>query len=160
MGWTGRFFGVCQTRSLSRVVLDTGVLIEVLRAAEAAETIIRHRWRPLLSAVVHAELVRGADTSVERAYVAQLARHYPPVAPTARHWEKCGTVLARLRREQNYDPAGIPGIQNDVLIALLARDHGVPVVTTDRAHFERIASLVRGVAILPWTLNPLPLADG
>jgi predicted nucleic acid-binding protein len=141
---------------LSRVVLDTGVLIEVLRSAEAAEAIIRRRWRILLSAVVHAELVRGADTKVERAYVAQLARHHPPAAPTARQWAKCGAVLARFRREQHFDPAGIRGIQNDVLIALLARDHGVPVVTTDRADFERIAGLVRGVGVLPWTLEACP----
>jgi predicted nucleic acid-binding protein len=139
---------------LSRVVLDTGVLIEVLRDAEAADTVIRRRWRILLSAVVHSELVRGADTKVERAYVAQLARHHPPVAPTERQWERCGIVLARLRREQGYDPAGIRGIQNDVLVALLARDHGVPVVTTDRTDFERIAALVLGVSVLPWTRRP------
>ena len=108
----------------------------------------------MLSGVVHSELVRGADRRTERAYVAQLARNYPSVAPTVGQWERCGKVLARLRREQGYDAAGLRGIQNDVLIALTAREHGVPVVTTDRADFERIAELVRGLAVMPWTVDP------
>jgi len=138
---------------VSRVLLDTGVFVEILRKSEAAETLIRRRWRILLSSVVHSELLRGVDTRTERAYVAHLARNYPPAAPTLGQWERCGQVLARLRRARGYDARGLRGIQNDVLIALAARDHGVPVVTTDRADFERIAEWVRGLTVVPWATD-------
>ena len=136
-----------------RVLPDTGVLVEVLRHREAAEALVRCGWLFRLSAVVHAELLRGADTRAERAYVAQLARTHPPLAPTPGQWERCGLVLARLRREQHFDPAGLRAIQNDVLIALTARGAGCPVVTTDLSDFNRIASLIRGLRVVPWPLK-------
>ena len=135
------------------VLPDTSVLVEVLRRREAAEALARRRWLFRLSAVVHSELLRGADTRAERAYVVQLARSHTPLAPTAGQWVRCGQVLARLRREQHFDPAGLRAAQNDVLIALTARDLGCPVLTIDLADFNRIALFIRGLRTVPWPLT-------
>jgi predicted nucleic acid-binding protein len=133
---------------VSLLVPDTSVFIELLRRRSAAEELLGRPWRLRLSAVVLAELVRGAESRVEERYVRALARSFPPLAPSAEQWGECGRLLRRLRRERHFDARGLRAIQNDALIALTARGLGAPVFTTNAVDFELLAGHLRGLRVL------------
>lgn len=133
---------------MSLVAPDTGVLIVVFRDRAVADDLARKRWRFRVSAVVHSELTRGADTPGERRYVAAVTRALPPIAPSAGQWIRCGEILRLLRRDRDFDARGMRAIQNDVLIALMARDLGLPLVTTNVRDFELIAEFLRGLHVV------------
>jgi predicted nucleic acid-binding protein len=135
---------------VSLVVPDTGVLIELFRDSAALLIKERHRWRFRISAVVHSELLRGAHRPSEKRFVDALARGFGPIAPTPAQWSSCGRLLAQLHRDQHFDGRGVQLIQNDVLVALTARDLGLPVVTTNPSDFALIASYARGLKVLPF----------
>jgi predicted nucleic acid-binding protein len=130
------------------VVPDTGVLIEIFRDAAALLIKERNRWRFRISAVVHSELVRGAQSASEKRFVDSLSRGFAPIAPTPAQWSRCGSVLAQLHRDHHFDGRGMQLIQNDALLALTARDLGLPVLTTNPTDFELIAPYARGLKVL------------
>ena len=130
------------------VVLDTCVWIELGRSEAAAAAILEQRWRLRLSAVVLSELLRGMRSTAEKRFVRSLARSFPAIVPNVAHWIGCGDVLAKLRDDDHFDRRGLQLIQNDVLIALAARDLGLPVVTTNVDDYQRIARLARGVKVI------------
>lgn len=133
-----------------RALLDTAVFVDVLRERRAADSILAQRWVIVLSAVVYSELLRGARSRVENNYLTQLARSHAPVAPTADQWARCGALQARLRREEDFDASGLRRVQNDLLIALTARDLGCLLVTPNGRDFERLSSYLRGVRVTRW----------
>ncbi len=133
---------------MALVVPDTGVLIELFRDARAVAEKERQRWTFRVSAVVHSELARGALTPSEKRFVDSLARAFNPVAPTSSQWAKCGSVLSQLHRDHQYDRRGMQLIQNNVLIALTARELGLPLVTMNESDFVLIAGYVRGLNVI------------
>ena len=131
-------------------LLDTGVYIRSWIDASWWDAFDR-TLRPFivrLSSVVLSELRRGAVAVAARRRVDQLRRAAAEIwAPSDSDWWKAGVVLAKLGEQHGFDAAGKRRIQNDVLIALLARRHGARVVTTDRVDFERINGLVTGLRV-------------
>ncbi len=119
------------------VVFDSSVLIDQIRSNRhvkrifAIEGVVRH------SAVVLAELWRGATTAVDRKAVAALERAHPILTPTANNWLESGHLLAEMRDDKGFEPAKLRSLHFDVLIALTARAYGAKVITSNRADFEQ-----------------------
>ena len=120
------------------VIFDSSILIDHLRTnchalrMAALDDLVRY------SAVVLAELWRGAATQAEQAFLHALERNYPIFAPTEKDWLESGRILAKIQKERGFEPAKLRDLHFDVLIALSARSHGATLITSNRADFELI----------------------
>jgi predicted nucleic acid-binding protein len=126
--------------SSSLVILDTSILVDYLRTGQHQD-----RMNSLVgilrnSAVVLAELWRGASKPAERAYLRNLEKNLPVLVPSKQNWLDSGELLSQMRRDRGFTPEKLRNLHFDVLIALTARSHGARLVTSDRSDFELIAS--------------------
>jgi predicted nucleic acid-binding protein len=126
--------------SSSLVILDTSILVDYLRTGQHQD-----RMNSLVgilrnSAVVLAELWRGASKPAERAYLRNLEKNLPVLVPSQQNWLDSGELLSQMRRDRGFTPEKLRNLHFDVLIALTARSHGARLVTSDRSDFELIAS--------------------
>ena len=125
------------------VIFDTSVLVDELRTGrhrkriESAEGLVR------TSAVVLAELLRGAIGPLEHKFLRSLVRNHPILTPTERNWLESGEILARIHADHGCAPSKLRDLHFDVLIALTARSHGARLITSNRADFEMINSCRR-----------------
>jgi predicted nucleic acid-binding protein len=122
------------------VILDTSILVDDLRTARH-----RHRIRTLNgvirnSAVVMAELWRGAVTLADRAALLDLDKNHPTLTPTEKNWLDSGKILGEIRAARGFTPDKLRDMHFDVLIALTARSHGARLITSNRTDFELIAA--------------------
>jgi predicted nucleic acid-binding protein len=135
-----------------KVLLDTNVLIDYLRADLYAEwvfggvsNIIR-----FLSSIVLMELRIGADTARRQRAVDRLQAAFPTsrvIAPLPPLFDQAG----RLFRTLHGDGSGLDdrlGPVNDLLIALTARQIGATVLTNNLDDFRRIARYLPGLRIV------------
>jgi predicted nucleic acid-binding protein len=119
-------------------VFDTSVLLDQFRTGRHAER-IAHLDIPIRnSAVVLAELWRGATTVEERELVLEFEENYPILTPTTEEWIESGQILATLRARHGFDPAKLRDLHFDVLIALNARSQGARLITSNGNDFEVI----------------------
>lgn len=118
------------------VVLDTSVFISLLRHGQHVERAVGRGGLIRLSAVVIAELYRGATERVEQRLVDQLVRNHPVLTPTAADWVESGRLLRRLNVRHALGPARLRALHFDALIALTARRHGALLVTADVTDFQ------------------------
>lgn len=65
------------------------------------------------------------------------------LTPTANHWLECGKISEKLLRGKKIGKPEVMLLQNDVLMALLARDANLRLITADRKDFSRIASEIK-----------------
>jgi predicted nucleic acid-binding protein len=120
------------------VILDSSVFIDQFRADGHRERIDSIDEPIRTSAVVLAELWRGASAQAEKALLGALERRYPVLAPTEKNWLESGQILARMHNDYGFEPRKLRELHFDVLIALTARTHGVRLITSNRADFELI----------------------
>ena len=119
-------------------IFDTSVYINHLRTGchqaqlDSFSGLIRN------SAVVLAELWRGASKPAERDFLSQLGQNHPILVPTTHHWLESGQILSRLSRDHGFSAQKLRDLHFDVLIALTARSCGGRVVTSNRHDFELI----------------------
>lgn len=116
------------------VIVDTSVLIDFLKnrapnAAEVAALITSKRIRT--TGVIMAELLQGARTATEDAYVVELLEGIPAIEVTSALWMNAGKLSRSLRRK------GITLPLSDISIAALAIEQNLSVFTLD-GHFEQI----------------------
>jgi predicted nucleic acid-binding protein len=122
----------------SLVIFDTSVFVDHLRTGchqgriESVTGIIR------TSAVVLAELWRGATKPAERAFLKELQKNHPILTPTEKNWLESGQILHRVRADKGFSPEKLRDLHFDVLIALTARSYGARLITSNRADFELI----------------------
>jgi len=122
------------------VIFDTSVLVDELRTGRHRKKIDSVDGLVRTSAVVLAELWRGAIDTAERKLLMALARNHPVLTPTEQNWIESGEILARIRADRGFAPARLRDLHFDVLIALTARSHGARLITTNRTDFELINS--------------------
>ena len=122
------------------VIFDTSVLVDELRTGRHRKKIESVDGLVRTSAVVLAELWRGATDAAERKFVLALTRNYPILTPTEKNWLESGEILARIRADHGFAPAKLRDLHFDVLITLTARCHGACLITTNRTDFELINS--------------------
>ena len=131
--------------------LDTNVLVHALRQPPELDRLKTFlSWAlpsTVLSSIVAAELTAGARTEKARrllddALLAPFERRGRILAPSAAAWRRGGAVLAR---------AGTSGVsasrQNDVLLAVQAREHGWVVVTRD-SDLRTLRTQVSGLQVV------------
>src|ERR1700686_2451667 len=122
------------------VIFDTSVLVDHLRANRH-----RHRMETLTglvrnSAVVLAELGRGAITPADHKFLNALRRNHPTLSPTENNWLASGKILASIHADRGYPAHKLRDLHFDVLIALTARSNGTRLITSNRTDFELINS--------------------
>lgn len=120
------------------IILDTSVFIDNLRAGRHRERIANLSGLVRSSAVVLAELWRGAATAADREFLRAIAKNHPVLTPTEGNWLESGQILTKIRTERGYTPDKLRGLHFDVLIALTARSHGARLITSNRVDFETI----------------------
>jgi predicted nucleic acid-binding protein len=131
------------------VIFDSSVFVDDLRTGCHA-----HRFAFLddlvrTSAVVLAELWRGATTKAEQLFLHALERRYPVLAPTEMNWIESGQILLKVQRDDGFEGRKLRDLHFDVLIALTARSHGATLITSNRADFELIREY-RGFKLEVW----------
>jgi predicted nucleic acid-binding protein len=114
------------------VIADTSVLIDFLKdrapnAAAVAELIGSKRI--LTTGIIMAELLQGARSAREEAYVTELIDAIPAIEITAALWIKAGKLSCSLRRK------GITLPLSDVAIGVAALECNCSVFTIDD-HFK------------------------
>ena len=124
----------------SFVVFDTSVFVDHLRTAKHQTRLQNISGLVRTSAVVLAELWRGATANAERRFLRALERNHPVLVPTAKHWIESGEVLSVIRAMRGFAPEKLRDLHFDVLIALTARSLGARLITSNRKDFE----LIRG----------------
>ena len=122
------------------VIFDSSVLIDQFRTncytqrIDSLDDLVRN------SAVVLAELLRGATTRTEQAVIKTLEQRYPIFTPTENIWLESGELLIKIQRDHGFQGRKLRDLQFDVLIALTARSNGARLITSNRADFELIKS--------------------
>ena len=120
------------------VVFDTSILVDQFRFGRHTARIGSMSGLVRSSAVVLAELLRGATTAAERRVVEAIRRNHPVLTPTENNWVESGELLAKLRAASGFAASKLRDLHFDVLIALTVRSHGARLVTSNRADFELI----------------------
>jgi predicted nucleic acid-binding protein len=136
---------------VGKVLLDTNVLIDFLRAGLHTEwvlggygTVVR-----FISAVALLELRLGADTPKRKKAVDRIQHAFQSgrtLGLTASMLDHAG----RLFRAMHGNASGLSdrlGPMNDVLIALTAREIGATVITNNLLEFRRIAAKLPGLKV-------------
>jgi predicted nucleic acid-binding protein len=119
-------------------IFDTSVLVDQLRTdrhrrrIETVSGVVRN------SAVVMAELWRGAVTHAERVFLQELGKNHPTLTPTENNWLESGELLGKIQADRGFTPAKLRDLHFDVLIALTARSHGARLITSNRTDFELV----------------------
>lgn len=122
------------------VIFDTSIFVDHLRSGRHQGRIEAITGLVRTSAVVVAELWRGATKPAERKFLRTLARNHPILTPTEKNWLESGQLLARIHADKGFGPEKLRDLHFDVLIALTARSCGARLVTSNRADFELISS--------------------
>jgi predicted nucleic acid-binding protein len=130
-------------------VFDSSVFIDDLRTGRHDQKIRAINGLIRTSAVVLAELWRGATTPAEREFLRALGRNHPILTPTESNWLESGQVLEKLRSDEGFTPDKLRDLHFDVLIALTVRSHGACLITSNRSDFEMI-SHYRGFRFEVW----------
>ncbi len=120
------------------IVFDTSVLVDEVRTGRHRKKIESMDGIVRTSAIVLAELWRGASDAAERKFLAALTRNYPILTPTEKNWIESGEILSRIRADHGFSPGKLRDLHFDALIALTARAHGARLITTNRTDFELI----------------------
>lgn len=112
-----------------KVVADTSVLLDFLDGSIADPyKLIRPYRMVFVSPVAFHEILRTYSEEFHSGLLHELGEELLP-PPKLEHWIEAARVLRKLypvRKEKN-----VARMQNDVLIALAARDLGVPVWSRD-----------------------------
>jgi len=119
-------------------VIDTSVYIDNLRSGQFKQELLDLGLIVRCSAVVLAELSRGARSSAMKRFVDDLAKNLRIIAPNEREWIESGRIVSRLVGAKGYDIHKTRELHFDVLIALTARRIGAYLITSNGADFRAI----------------------
>jgi predicted nucleic acid-binding protein len=119
-------------------ILDTSVYIDNLRSGRFKQEILELKFVVRLSAVVLAELARGARSREMRRFVDDLGKNLRIIAPNEREWIQSGRIVNRLVAAKGFDIHKTREIHFDVLIALTARRIGACLITCNADDFTAI----------------------
>jgi predicted nucleic acid-binding protein len=120
------------------VIFDTSVFVDHLRTGRHQQRIQSVTGLIRTSAVVLAELWRGASKPAEREFLRALEKNHPVLTPTEGNWLESGQLLAKINADKGFTPDKLRDLHFDVLIGLSARSHGARLITSNRSDFELI----------------------
>jgi predicted nucleic acid-binding protein len=119
-------------------ILDTSIYVDDLRTGRPAERLESVSGFLRNSAVVLAELWRGATKPSEREFLRALSGRYPILTPTKNNWLDSGKILETIRSDRGFAAEKLRDLHFDLLIALTARSCGARLITSNRRDFELI----------------------
>ncbi|MBI2989516.1 MAG: PIN domain-containing protein [Deltaproteobacteria bacterium] len=123
-------------------IIDTSVYIDNLRSRRFEKELVDVKFVVRCSAVVLAELWRGARSREMVRFVDYLARNFRIIAPNEREWVESGKVVGQLVRGKGHDIHRAREIHFDVLIAMTARKIGAYLITCDADDFNAIREVM------------------
>jgi predicted nucleic acid-binding protein len=119
-------------------ILDTSVLVDEFRSDRHRDRIAALSGAVRNSAVVLAELWRGARSKSDHNLMKALEKRAPTLVPTESNWLESGQILRSMADDCGFQPQKLRDLHFDVLIALTARSHGATLITSNRKDFEMI----------------------
>lgn len=122
----------------SSAIFDTSIFIDVFRHGRHQNRIDSFVGLIRTSAVVLAELWRGATNETEHSVLESLQDNHPVWTPTEGNWIESAQILRRMRKDLGFSQAKLRELHFDVLIALTARSNGARVITSNAKDFELI----------------------
>lgn len=128
--------------AVNLAIIDTSVYIDNLRSGRFQTELLELKLLVRCSAVVLAELWRGARSREMVRFVDYLSRNFRVIAPNEREWIESGKMVGRLAGARGYGIHKIREIHFDVLIAMTARKIGAYVITCDADDFTAIRQVM------------------
>ncbi len=122
----------------SFAILDTSIYIDNLRTGRFKQEIMDLPFVVRCSAVVLAELSRGARSREMTKFVLDLERNLRVITPTEGEWSESGRLVSRITAARHYDAHKTRDIHFDILIALGARRIGAVLITRNDHDFKTI----------------------
>lgn len=119
-------------------IFDTSIFIDIFRYGRHQDRLDSFVGLIRTSAVVLAELWRGATNETEHQVLHSLQKNHPVWVPTAGNWLESAHILRRMRQDLGFTPAKLRDLHFDVLIALTARSFGARVITSNAKDFALI----------------------
>ena len=119
-------------------ILDTSVYVDNLRSGRFKQEILDLKFVIRCSAVVLAELSRGARSRPMRRFIEDLAKDLRVITPNEREWIQSGRIVNRIVTSKGYDLHKTRELHLDVLIALTARRIGAYLITRNIDDFTAI----------------------
>jgi predicted nucleic acid-binding protein len=119
-------------------ILDTSVYVDNLRSGRFKQEILDLKFVIRCSAVVLAELSRGARSRPMRRFVDDLAKNLRIIAPNEGEWIRSGHIVNRIAAAKGFDINKTRELHFDVLIALTARRIGAHLITCNVDDFAAI----------------------
>ena len=121
-----------------RILLDTSVVVAVLRRVPGMIERLRGQEELLVPLVVLGELRYGANLATPPDRQHEAVRTFMAGATLLLPTERTAAEYARIKA--SLKATGTPLPENDVWIAGVAGEHGLPLATRD-AHFRQIPDL-------------------
>ncbi len=128
--------------TVNLAIIDTSVYIDNLRSRRFEKELLEIKLVVRCSAVVLAELWRGARSREMVRFVDYLSRNLRIIVPNEREWVDSGKIVGRLARAKGYDIHKTREIHFDVLIAMTARRIGAYLITSDADDFTAIRQVI------------------
>ena len=131
-----------------KAILDTSIYIPFINDGIVHPILKIDIEKPViyLSAVVIAELYAGAFDNQSIKLLDKLCKAFYDtqriVTPSANDWQTTGKVIAKLGGKHGFENIFLSKIQNDVLIALSAKQIGAFVITNNTKDFLRVKEFV------------------
>lgn len=119
-------------------ILDSSIYIDNLRTGRFKEEILELPFVVRCSAVVLAELSRGARSRSMKKFVDELEKKSRVITPTEAEWAESGRIVGRIAAAKHYDAQKTRDIHFDVLIAMGARQIGAVLITRNADDFKTI----------------------
>jgi predicted nucleic acid-binding protein len=130
-----------------QVLLDTSIIIPLLNEKKFQDSILdlNRESRVLISIVTANELIRGAHDSNSRSILDRFFEILRDgfLVPSELQWLECARISEKLLRESRRSKENVLLLQNDLLIALGARDAGATLVTNDKKDFGFLKPFVK-----------------
>ncbi|GAN33631.1 MAG: PIN domain protein [Candidatus Brocadia sinica] len=131
-----------------KAILDTSIYIPFVNGGVVHPSLEIDIGKPViyLSTVVIAELYAGAFDNQSIKLLDKLYKAFYDtqriVTPTSNDWQTTGKVVAKLGGKYGFENIFLSRIQNDVLIALSAKQVGASVITNNAKDFLRVKEFV------------------
>ncbi|MBI4411294.1 MAG: PIN domain-containing protein [Deltaproteobacteria bacterium] len=135
------------------VLFDTSILIPLYNENRYRERVLDlgGRTRLFFSVVAINEFIRGAhdrrSQNLVRSFLDTVKENL--ISPTERQWIECGSVSERILKRERRSKEKVILLQNDILIAIGARDADAILVTADRNDFTILKEFI-DVAVDFW----------
>jgi predicted nucleic acid-binding protein len=123
-------------------IIDTSVYVDNVRSGRFEGNLLALPYLVRVSAVVVAELARGARSRQAKQFIAYMIKNFSPLAPTEAEWIRSGHVVRALTDRHRLDIHKLREIHFDVLIALTARRLGAHLITSNARDYLAIQKVL------------------